>query len=144
MQEVEWEHEQLVRRPGPILYLSNKSTIPFVLWRIPTILLSVGRLRAEQIRFHLAAGTFRDVIVAQALRPTSAEGDLGVDPDDLLPASYRLEPIGQKRFGGRYIRLSRIVAIDEGPEPAAPRLGGGGNGALSQDAETVKADVPVP
>ena len=33
MQEVEWEHEQLARRPGSLLFISNKSTIPFVLWR---------------------------------------------------------------------------------------------------------------
>ena len=119
MQEVDWEHEQLVRRPGSILFISNKSTIPFVLWHIPTIINGVGRQRAAQIKFHLTAGTFREVIVAQALRPTSARGEMGVDPDDLMPANYRLEPIAEKRFGGRYARLSRLVAIDDAAVAAA-------------------------
>lgn len=115
MQEVEWEHEELLKRPGSLLYISNKSTIPFVLWRIPTILNSVGRLRAAQISFHLREGTFDEVIIAQALRPTAAQGALGIDPDDVMPDSYRLEPITEKRFGGRYIRLSRMVRIDSAP-----------------------------
>jgi 4-amino-4-deoxy-L-arabinose transferase-like glycosyltransferase len=121
MQEVEWEHDELLKRPGPVLFVSNKSTIPFVLWRIPTINTSVARQRSAQIGYHLREGTFKEVIVAQALRPTSAKGEMGVDPDDLMPASYRLEPIVEKRFGGRYSRLSRMVAIDETVEtgPAA-------------------------
>ena len=121
MQEVEWEHDELRKRPGPVLFVSNKSTIPFVLWRIPTINTSVARQRSAQIGYHLREGTFKEVIVAQALRPTSAKGEMGVDPDDLMPASYRLEPIVEKRFGGRYSRLSRMVAIDETVEtgPAA-------------------------
>lgn len=121
MQEVEWEHDELLKRPGPVLFVSNKSTIPFVLWRIPTINTSVARQRSAQIGYHLREGTFKEVIVAQALRPTSAKGEMGVDPDDLMPASYRLEPIIEKRFGGRYSRLSRMVAIDETVEtgPAA-------------------------
>ena len=111
MQEVEWEHEELLKRPGTFLFISNKSTIPFVLWRVPTLLNSVGRQRAEQIRFHLHEGTFKEVIIAQALRPTSATGDLGVDPEDLMPESYQLETIAEKRFGRRWSRLSRLVAI---------------------------------
>lgn len=125
MQEVEWEHEQLLRRPGPLLFISNKSTIPFVLWRIPTIINGVGRQRAAHIKYHLHEGTFREVIVAQALRPTSPQGEMGVDPEDLMPDTYRLELIAEKRFGGRYARLSRLVRIDEAPVslPAAtPKL----------------------
>ena len=124
MQEVEWEHEELLKRPGPVLFVSNKSTLPFVLWRIPTIISGVARQRAAQIGYHLREGTFKEVIVAQALRPTSVTGEMGVDPDDLMPPGYRLEPMVEKRFGGRYSRLSRLVAIDEGEDddgsPAAP------------------------
>lgn len=126
MQEVEWEHDQLLRRPGPLLFISNKSSIPFVLWRIPTVINGVGRQRPAQISYHLREGTFKEVIVAQALRPTSPQGAMGVDPDDLMPENYRLEPIAEKRFGGRYARLSRLVSIDE----VAPR--------------PTKADSPLP
>ncbi|MCX6952573.1 MAG: glycosyltransferase family 39 protein [Verrucomicrobia bacterium] len=123
MQEVEWEHEELLKRPGSVLFISNKSTIPFVLWHIPSIINGVGRQRAAQIGYHMREGTFREVIVAQALRPTSANGEMGVDPEDLMPASYRLEPIAEKRFGGRYARLSRLVAIEEPPSAAKPGAG---------------------
>ena len=81
---------------------------------MPTIINGVGRQRAEQIKYHLREGTFREVIIAQALRPTSAQGDMGVDPDDLMPPGYRLETIAEKRFGGRWARLSRLVAIESG------------------------------
>lgn len=120
MQEVDWEHEQLAKRPGSVLFISNKSTIPFVLWRIPTIINGVGRQRAAQIRYHMREGTFKEVIVAQALRPTSVAGQMGVDPDDVMPENFRLEPIAEKRFGGRYARLSRLVAIEERPAALAP------------------------
>jgi hypothetical protein len=119
MQEVEWEHEELLKRPGSVLFISNKSTLPFVLWRIPTVINGVGRQRPAQISYHLKEGTFQEVIVAQALRPTTPRGDMGVDPDDLMPDNYRLEPIAEKRFGGRYARLSRLVSIDE-PRSAEP------------------------
>lgn len=120
MLEVEWEQEELAKRPGPLLYISNKSTIPFVLRRTPTILNNASKLRAEQIRYHLREGTFREVIVAQALRPTSAKGEMGVEPDDVLPESFHLEPIAEKRFGGRHMRLSRLVSIDAPPATPKP------------------------
>jgi hypothetical protein len=113
MQEVEWEHEKLQERRGPLLFITNKSTIPFVLWRVPTIINGVGRQRGEQIKYHLREGTFREVIVAQALRPTSAQGEMGVDPEDLMPPEFRLETVAEKRFGGRWARLSRLVAVEE-------------------------------
>lgn len=126
MQEVEWEHSVLETRPGPVLYMSNKSTIPFVLWRIPTVLNSIGRQRPEHIRFHMQEGTFKEVIVAQALRPTTAAGDKGIDPDDVMPPSFHLEPIIEKRFGGRWMRLSRLVSIDadakDTPRPGPPAI----------------------
>ncbi len=112
MQELDWEHEMILSRPGPVLLLSNKSSIPFVLWQIPTLINGVGRQRGEQIAYHLHEGTFKEVIVAQALRPTSKDGEMGIDPEDLMPPGFHLEPIAQKRFGGRWARLSRLVSID--------------------------------
>ena len=116
MQEVEWEYAELRRQPGPLLFISNKSTIPFVLWHVPTVINGVARQRTAHIQYHLKEGTFREVIVAQALRPTSPNGDMGVDPDDLLP-DLRLEPIAQKRFGARWARLSRVISIEPAPWP---------------------------
>jgi hypothetical protein len=127
MQEIDWEHSIIESRPGPILMISNKSTIPFILWHIEAVISAVGAQKGEQIRYHMGQGTFRDVLVSQALRPTSKEGDFGIDPDDLMPPSYHLETIAEKRFGTRIARLSRIVSIDPSaagaPKPApAPYL----------------------
>jgi hypothetical protein len=116
MQELQWEHAMIEARPGPVLLISNKSTIPFVLWHIETVISAVGSQKGEDIRYHMGQGTFREVLVTQAIRPTSADGDMGVDPNDLMPPSYHLETLAEKRFGGRLDRISRIVSIDPAPE----------------------------
>jgi 4-amino-4-deoxy-L-arabinose transferase-like glycosyltransferase len=118
MQEVAWEHAVIESRPGPILLISNKSTIPFVLWHIETIISAVGAQRGEEIRYHMSQDTFKEVIVAQAVRPSDADGDMGVDPDDMMPPSFHLQMVAEKRFGSRLDRLSRIVSIDPQPEGA--------------------------
>jgi hypothetical protein len=118
MQELDWEKAVITARPGPVLVISNKSTIPFILWHIECILNNIAVQKGEDIRYHMGQGTFKEVIVTQAIRPTSAEGDMGVDPEDLMPPSFHLQKIAEKRFGGRLDRLSRIVSID--PEPAKP------------------------
>ncbi|MEI7553118.1 MAG: glycosyltransferase family 39 protein [Verrucomicrobiota bacterium] len=118
MKEIDWEREfVLARPPGPRLFLSNKSSIPWVLWQLPALDLPAARLRGSQLRYHLAQGTFQEILVAQSLRPTTPNGDFGVDPDDQLPEGFRLELLAEKRFGGRTERLSRLVAVE--PAPAA-------------------------
>lgn len=120
MLEVDWAREIIATRPGPVLLLTNSSTIPFVLSRIPTLLVAGARVRGDQIRYHLAQGTFREIIVTQAIRPVSKEGETGVDPDDVLPENFHLEPIAQKRFGGRWLRVSRVTGIDPAPTSSTP------------------------
>jgi hypothetical protein len=112
MQEVEWEHEVLAARRGPLLFITNKSNIPYLLWRIPTVVNTVVQGRAAQVKYHMDEGTFREVIVAQALRPTSVQGEMGIEPKDLLSEEFHLETIAEKRMGGRWTRLSRVRSID--------------------------------
>jgi hypothetical protein len=81
---------------------------------------TIASVRAPQIAWHLREGTFRDVFVAQVMRPTSAQGDLIVDPDEVLPPSFQLETVAQKRFGGRWIRISRLTGIDLPPNGSQP------------------------
>ncbi|HVU25123.1 MAG TPA: glycosyltransferase family 39 protein [Opitutus sp.] len=120
MQEVQWEHD-VIESTGAerVLVISNKSTIPWVLWKIPALVTGVARDRGEQIRWHMRHHTFDEVIVTQALRPTTADGNFGVDPDDVLPKNFRLETIAVKRFGGRMARLSRLMAVEPPPRKAA-------------------------
>ena len=130
MQEVEWEYEFIKARPNePRLFVSNLSSIPWILWRKPSLIIGVARQRGDQLRYHMAQGTFHEVIIAQALRPTTPDGKFGVDPDDVLPPNFRLETLAERRFGARMARLSRLVAVDAEPagqpkpkfEPPLPR-----------------------
>jgi hypothetical protein len=116
LQELEWEHDELLKRHDRLLFISNKSTLPFVLWHIPSLITGVARLRTVQIKYHFNEGTFNDIVVSQALRPTTPQGDWGVDPDDVLPENFHLVPFARKRFGGRFAQLSRLVAIDDLPQ----------------------------
>ncbi len=115
LQELEWERGVIGSRPGPVLVISNKSTIPFMLWRVEAILNTVAVVKGDDIRYHMGQGTFKEVIVTQAIRPTSGEGQQGVDPEDVLPPSFHLQLITERRFGGRLDRLSRVVSIDAPP-----------------------------
>lgn len=116
MQELDWEHELVATRPGPVLLISNRSTIPFILWHIPAVISAVGAQRGEQIRYHLAQGTFREVLVFQTLKPSSAKGEFGVEPGDAMPSNYHLQTLAERRFGSNIARVSRIVSIDPGPD----------------------------
>ena len=114
MHETDWEVEQAqarIRR-GPVLWITAKATMPFLLQRIPAVNTTIAGVRGPQIAWHLREGTFRDVFVAQVVRPTSAQGDLIVDPDEMLPPAFQLEPVAEKRFGARWIRISRLTGID--------------------------------
>jgi hypothetical protein len=119
MQELDWEKGILDARPGPVLFISNKSTIPFILWHIECSLNTVAAQKGDDIRYHMGQDTFREVIVSQGIRPITDDGRQGVDPEDVMPPTFHLEMIAEKRFGGRLDRLSRVVSID--PAPVAPK-----------------------
>jgi hypothetical protein len=112
MHETNWEVEQARSKPRGVLWITAKATMPFLLERIPAVNTTIAGVRGPQIAWHLREGTFRDVFVAQVLRPTSADGDPIVDPDERLPDTFRLETVTEKRFGGRWIRISRLTGID--------------------------------
>ncbi|MSU47637.1 MAG: hypothetical protein EXS37_00815 [Opitutus sp.] len=119
MRELEWEIERVTARPGPLLLITQKATMPFLLLQVSTVNTASVRTRGEQIAWHMRAGTFREVLVSQVIRPTTAQGDAGVDPDEVLPEEFRLQTLEQKRFGARWIRISRLVEIVPTP-PASP------------------------
>jgi hypothetical protein len=118
MHELNWELEQVTARRGPVLLITAKATLPFLLEKVPAVNTVLARVRAAQIAWHMQHGTFREVLVSQVLRPTTAAGDMIVDPDEELPENFRLEPIAEKRFGARWIRISRVTEILPGA-PAA-------------------------
>jgi hypothetical protein len=116
MHEVDWELDQLVSRPGPLLVITGKATMPYLLHRIPAVNLAAARMRSAEIAWHMQQGTFHEVLVTQVLRPMP-EGATIIDPDDDLPASFQLKTLATKRFGARWIRLSRVVKIEAESQP---------------------------
>jgi hypothetical protein len=112
MHELEWEFGQIERRPGPVFLITSKGTLPFLLQRIPVLNFEIARRRVPQIAWHMKQGTFREVLVSQMIRPSSADGDPVVDPDDELPASFELQTLAVKRFGARWVRISRLVGFE--------------------------------
>jgi hypothetical protein len=119
MHEVNWELEQAVARRRPVLIITSKATMPFLLQKIPAVNTSIAAVRGPQIAWHLREGTFREVIVAQVLRPMSAEGKIVVDPDDELPENFRLRTLAEKRFGARWIRISALIDVESSAANAA-------------------------
>jgi hypothetical protein len=112
--ELDWELERVnaLRSDSSMLLITNKALVPFLLARIPSITISNAQRRAPEIAWHMQQGTFHEVLVTQVLRPMSANGDRIVDPDDTLPKGFQLEPLELKRFGTRWIRISRLKRID--------------------------------
>jgi hypothetical protein len=111
MHELQWELEAVEHRKPPIFLITSKATMPFLLEKIPALNTSIARNRGPEIAWHMRHGTFREVLVSQVIRPSSAKGELIVDPDDELPDSFRLATLAEKRFGARWIRISRLVEI---------------------------------
>jgi hypothetical protein len=112
MQELRWEREQYISRQGPIFVITCKASLPFLLERIPGRTTDIARHRGAEIAWHIKEGTFREILVSQVIRPTSAAGDFAVDPQDELPESFKLEELAMKRFGARWVRISRLISID--------------------------------
>ena len=111
--EIEWERRFVAARPpGEQLILANNSTIVWLLQKTPSILLNRARLVSDRLHYQLAESYFREILVMQTLRPSTAEGDHQLLPEDRLPANFHLELLAEKRFGTKIARISRLVAVD--------------------------------
>jgi hypothetical protein len=103
------------------IILSNKSCLPWILNRVPSLLLDHARDRGPQLRFQIAEGNFHEILVMQRLEPVSSAGGFKVRPDDALPPGFQLETLAEKRFGATRSRISRLMSVDmtdtEGDSP---------------------------
>lgn len=120
--EVEWEKRYVAALPpGERLIITNKSTLPWLLVKTPSILIGRTRLVGDRLKYQLKRGTFREILVVQSLRPTTVEGDHQLVPEDRLPPGFTLVVMVEKRFGTKITRISRLVALDLPPEsPPSP------------------------
>jgi len=117
--EVEWERRYVnALPPGQRIIISNKSTLPWLLEKKPSILIARARLVADRLAYQLHEPTFREILILQAARPATIDGDFEIIPDDRLPAGFQVELVTEKRFGAKLARISRLVAVTVPPMPA--------------------------
>lgn len=121
MREIEWEAETIdALPPARRLIITNKSSLLWVARETAAVQIPRARWRDAQVKFHLDHHTFDEVIVCQGFRAVGPDGGFQIDPLDRLPESFVLEPVVERRWGGRIARLSRVVQIRLAPP--APRL----------------------
>lgn len=128
--EYEWQKRYVnARFPATRLIVTNRSTLPWLLQKTPSILVDRARLVADRLHEQLEEPTFQEIIVLQSLKPTSEEGDFQLAPGERLPPWFKLELLAEKRFGMKLSRISRLVAVDlpagwqspvKTPAPAKP------------------------
>ncbi len=111
--ELAWEQRVVeARPPGTRLILCNKSTLPWMIATTPAILIERARAVADRLAEHLHLPDFKEILVTQSMRPTSADGQYELVPEEALPDWIHLELIAERRFGTKLARVSRVVSID--------------------------------
>jgi hypothetical protein len=134
--ELAWEQRIVAARPpGTRLILSNKSPLPWMITATPAILLERARAVADRLAEHMHLPDFTEILVTQSMRPTSADGQFQLVPEEALPDWIHLELVAERRFGTKLARISRVVAIDLPADfqPSTPPPPG---------ADTAKPDRP--
>lgn len=119
--EIEWERRFVAARPpGDRLILTNKSTLTWLLLKTPSILVGRAGIVADRMQFQLQEATFKEILVMQSFRPTTAEGDHEMAPEDRLPKGFGVEFLAERRFGTKITRISRLVVVNLPPVKADP------------------------
>lgn len=120
--EVEWERRFVnALPPGQRIIITNKSTLPWLLEKTPSILIGRAWLVSDRLAYQLHEPTFRDILVLQGARPTTPDGDFAIVPEDRLPPGFKLELMAEKRFGSKLDRISRLVSVDLPPAGKPPK-----------------------
>lgn len=123
--EIAWHHRFVeALPPARRLVISNRTSLSWLLQETPAILLDRARLVADRLQHQLTQPLFDEILVIQALRPTSVDGDFRLPEEEALPEFFRMELLAEKRFGTRLSRVSRLVAVDL-PAGWEPPLGKG-------------------
>lgn len=122
-EEIEWEKRFIAALPqGERLIITNKSTLPWLLQKTPSILVGRAGLVADRVRSSLEESMFREILVMQSFRPTTVDGDHAMVPEDRLPEGFELEFLTERRFGTKITRISRLVAVSRPTVPGTPAV----------------------
>ncbi len=124
--EIEWEKRFVAERPaGERLVISNTSSLPWLMVKVPSILIGRANQVADRLKYQLDQHNFREILVFQSMRPTTVDGDHELVPEDRMPPGYQLELLAEKRFGTKIVQASRLVNVTLPPpktnqSPPAP------------------------
>ena len=116
IQEHAWTLRAVAARgPASRLIITNKTSLVWLLEKTPAVLIPRARAFQDRLRLQLQSGGFHEILLTQDLRPASRLGQHQVIPEDVLPANFHLETVAEKRFGTKFVRISRVIAIDPPP-----------------------------
>jgi hypothetical protein len=119
--EIEWERRFVAARPpGERLIVTNKSTLPWLVLKLPSVLVGRIKLLPDRVQNSLEESSFREILVMQSFRPTTTEGDYAMLPDDKLPPGFKLEFLAERRFGSKITRISRLTSVTLPPAAGKP------------------------
>lgn len=118
--EIEWERRFVAGRgPGQRLIITNKSTLPWLLLKTPSILVGRAGLVADRVKDQLEEKNFTEILVMQSFRPSTPDGDHQMVPEDKLPKGFAIQPLAERRFGTKLTRISRLVSVTLPPAKPA-------------------------
>ena len=111
-QEIRWEIDWISKRLADNrIVITNKSSLPWLLERIPVVLVNSVKGRGQAIAFHFNQAARPEIYVTQRLRPISSAGQFIIDPKDQLPPEIQLEYLTERRFGYSIARISRVTSV---------------------------------
>lgn len=119
--EVEWRREFIREHPARDYLVIDPNSIVWITHQVSSTPPLQARLRKEAIRFHQRNHSFSEIYVCQRFDVDVETGRLQLVPDFDPGPDYVLETVAQRRLHPySLIRLSRVVAIREGPAAPLP------------------------
>lgn len=107
-----WEQRVVEARGlGTRMVVTDKSPLFWYAQGMGATSIVRASARAEGFAYHLAHHTFGEILVTQALRASTPEGDFQVETPHRLPPEFVLEPVAERRVGARLQRISVLKEI---------------------------------
>lgn len=107
-----WEQRVVAARgPGTRMVITDKSPLFWFAQGLGATSIVRASARAEGFAYHLAHHTFSEILVTQALRASTPEGDFQIEAPHRLPPEFVLEPVAERRIGARLQRISVLKEI---------------------------------
>jgi hypothetical protein len=110
--EITWGEEWVATQPPKSrLIVVSTTALNWFLKKTAALSFNYAAKQADHIAYHMAAGTFQEVLVFQYYRPIGPDGGFVLDPRTELPPKFVLEPLIERLMGSKLIRISRVVEI---------------------------------